>query len=108
VIFTLAAGVAAMHVFGHPVDRTEQMHGMAETRTAAIASAHVAHHVEPHLTRTDRMRAVGLPATDGMDPAAVCLAVLVTALLLPMLRRSTTRVSLSVRQLGAALSVTRA
>lgn len=93
-----------MHVFGHPADRTDQMPGMIGAKTAATTPAHVTRHVQPQVSGTGRTSSVGRPATDGMDPAAVCLAVLVTALLLPMLRRSAIRMSLSVRRLGAALS----
>lgn len=101
-IFAVAAGVVAMHVFGHPADRTDPMTHMAGAESAAIAPALMTHQQEPQATGTEPMGTTGAPATDGMDPSAVCLAVLVAALLLPALRRSALWAPFPLRRLGTA------
>lgn len=81
-----------MHVFGHP----DHLGAMPQpTKAGSVLAAPAAmtpHHGTPHhgttITGTERVGAADVPMANGMDPSAVCLAVLIAALLLPALRRA--------------------
>lgn len=85
----VAVAVLAMHGLGHPSGHAGHMAGMA-----AAAPPHTARMPAPQVPASGPAMVgrdvTGTPAPGGLDPVAVCLAVLAGTLLLllPLLRRS--------------------
>jgi hypothetical protein len=86
-------GVVAMHLLGHPTGRTDPMPPMTGAQMSAASAGDPAHAAVPTAEAPARPAAAEFPATGGMDPMKVCLAILTAALLLPLLRRSVSQAS---------------
>jgi hypothetical protein len=98
-------GVVAMHLLGHPTGRTDPMPAMTGAQMSHAGTGDLIHAM-PTAESTKRHPAAKVPVSGGMDPMNVCLAILIAMLLLPLLRRSVSRLSRADRltRLGAVIS----